>query len=704
MSDPSHLYLRRRLSILRDQTATLVARRRADDPDPNDRFRGLYIPDHEVDRLLTEPDDDLDRQLPPEIADTVKTLEELSAAAEAQGMDIRFRRLGRSFSLDPLDLELLLIAVAPDLDSRFERLYAYLNDDVSRRRATIGLALELCGADPLAANARCRLSGAGRLVKHRLLIVEEQERPFLTRSLRVPDRVTLHLLGHDSPDPLVAALLTNGKHFPLAGLPALKRSLESGHCLFYVKEGPGAAGRAAALSTFSELGKPAIVLDLKRVDSTSPVLDLAACAVREARLRGVGLVISSFEAVPDTVPSLVRLVSEEHWPVVFVGTKPWNPQWTDELPLTLEAPVPSASERAHMWQAGFGGALPSEFDPNSATSQFRLAPDQILSAAQAAKLQAAADARPVTIQDLHSGSRRQNAPTLERLARRVEPQANWDDLVLPGPVLFQLKEVANRARYRSLVLDEWRMGSGSSKGRGVTALFAGDSGTGKTMSAEILAHDLGLDLYVIDLSSIVSKYIGETEKNLSELFDEAQSLNCVLLFDEADVLFGKRSEVKDSHDRYANVEVAFLLQRLELFDGLAVLTTNLRSNVDEAFTRRFDSIVDFPLPEEEDRHRLWAINLKPEVPKGTDVDVSFLASAFKLSGGNIRNIAVSAAYFAAAAGRPVAMMDLVRATEREYRKLGRLCIEPEFGDYYPLISETSAEIPPRVLGEPMTPG
>jgi SpoVK/Ycf46/Vps4 family AAA+-type ATPase len=204
------------------------------------------------------------------------------------------------------------------------------------------------------------------------------------------------------------------------------------------------------------------------------------------------------------------------------------------------------------------------------------------------------------------------------------------------------------------------------------------------MSAEVLAGDLGFDLYVIDLSTVVDKYIGETEKNLDRIFTEADRVNGVLLFDEADALFGKRSEVKDARDRYANVEVAYLLQRMESFDGLAILTTNLRANVDEAFIRRLDAIVDFALPEEEHRRLLWDRNLPAAVPKAGDLDLDFLARRFKLSGGDIRNICVAAAYLAAAGDRPVSMGDLIRATEREYQKLGRLTVEAEFGQYLSL--------------------
>ena len=291
----------------------------------------------------------------------------------------------------------------------------------------------------------------------------------------------------------------------------------------------------------------------------------------------------------------------------------------------------------------------------------------------------------MTITDVAGGARAQNAAGLERLARRIEPTVGWDDLVLPSVVEAQLRELTARARHRDRVIGEWHMGTKGARGVGVTALFAGDSGTGKTMSAEVVGHDLALDVYVIDLSTVVDKYIGETEKNLDRIFTEADRVNGILLFDEADALFGKRSEVKDARDRYANVEVAYLLQRMERFDGLAILTTNLRSNVDEAFVRRLDAIIDFPMPEEEHRRRLWAANLAPDLPVADDIDLDFLARRFKISGGNIRNVCVTAAYLAAAEDRPVAMPDLVRATEREYRKLGRLTVEAEFGEYFGLL-------------------
>jgi SpoVK/Ycf46/Vps4 family AAA+-type ATPase len=291
--------------------------------------------------------------------------------------------------------------------------------------------------------------------------------------------------------------------------------------------------------------------------------------------------------------------------------------------------------------------------------------------------------------DLRAGALAQNASGLERLARRIHPRVTWDDLVLPAATVEHLREIADRAAHRDLVHEEWRMGGGKGS-QGVTALFVGESGTGKTMGAEVLAHELGLDLYAIDLATVVDKYVGETEKNLDRVFEAAGHVNCVLFFDEADALFGKRSDVQDAHDRYANVETAYLLQRMETFEGIAILATNLRANIDDAFTRRLDAMVDFPVPEEEHRRELWERCLGPRAPRAEDLDLDFLAHSFELSGGNIRNVTLAAAFLAAAEGRPISMADLIRGTGREYRKLGRLVSESEFGSHIHLVTPEGA--------------
>ncbi len=682
--DASTAHLLERVSGVEARVRRAIARHRAADDDADDRFRGLYISDSEIDGLLSKG-----RRTPSALDEDairfLRRVEEMADLAQAKGADLRLRRLASAFGLDELDVELLLVALAPDVDPRFERLYAYLHDDVSRRRASTGLALDLCGTP---VTQRGRLGPLGRLVLDGLLVVEELDRPFLTRPLRVPDRVTAHLLGDDAPDPVIADVLAaqvnvNG---PVADPSVLARALMAGVRLVYLREPPGGAGVALAVSALKTLQIPAMVLDLSRLLPDDDMKELGLRAAREARLRGCVLVADPLDALAERGPDAVHSLAECRSTIVLVGSPTWDPRWAREPPLLLEASIPTASVRRDLWRRQIGGDGASDADPAEVTMQFRLNPEQIWRAAQAARLQAQAAGRPMSDEDLRAGARAQNAAGLERLARRIEPRAVWDDLVLPAPVLTQLRELVARVRRREVVLDDWGMGRASSKGRGIKALFAGDSGTGKTMSAEVVAAALGLDLYVIDLATVVDKYIGETEKNLDRIFREADRVNGVLLFDEADALFGKRSEVKDAHDRYANVEVAYLLQRMELFEGLAILTTNLRSNLDEAFARRLDAIVDFPMPEDEDRRQLWLRNLPADVPRADDIDVGFLASAFRISGGNIRNIALGAAYLAADAGRPVAMRDLIRATEREYRKLGHLCLESEFGPYHRLLA------------------
>jgi SpoVK/Ycf46/Vps4 family AAA+-type ATPase len=295
-----------------------------------------------------------------------------------------------------------------------------------------------------------------------------------------------------------------------------------------------------------------------------------------------------------------------------------------------------------------------------------------------AKDVAAQHNQPLNNEHLFAAARAHSSSRLASLARKIEPRYDWLDIILPEDQRAILQEMVNTVRGRPLVLDEWGVGQKLAASNGVTALFAGPPGTGKTMAAEVMARELGLDLYKIDLSSVISKYIGETEKNLEKIFKEAESSNAILFFDEADAIFGKRSEVKDSHDRYANIEISYLLQRMEAYDGVTILATNLRANLDEAFTRRLQFVVDFPFPEKEDRLRIWQTLFPATVPQAEALDFARLAERFKLAGGNIRNVIMNAAYLAAADGKQVTMEHLMHSIRREMQKMGRLVGDKDF--------------------------
>ncbi|OLZ62522.1 ATPase [Streptomyces sp. IMTB 2501] len=727
-----------RLRLVEERVRYAVAARRAADPDPDDPYRGQYLSPEAVERILHEPgglDVPGHEPLPPPPASALGTL-------------------AARFGLSPLDTDLLLIALAPDLDARFERLYGYLNDDLTRRRPTVALALELCGLASASA-ARFRLSPGAPLVAGGLVEVTEPDRPALSRVLAVPDRVTAHLLGGTEPDAQLAGVLGEPAADPTAEPEEVyraARAARSGTGLVHLLDrGGDAPGLAAA--ALHAAGRRALVLDaaaLARRPGDVPAL--ARVAALEARLTGAGVVLGPLEALPAAPAERARATGElctalSGIPLFTHGRDGWDPAWAADTPVVLPVTPPSPERQAARWRhalaladaegsvtfdadgwgmsdaegsgtgdgdgrvqgeadgyvtgdadgcvtGGAGGSVTGGVDDSvrggdatdayalaRAVAAHRLDGGQLRRAAHAAVRSAGLAGRPVSPDDLTSAVRAQNGAGLARLARRVEPGVGWDDLVLPAPTHRRLRELAVRARHREQVLGQWRMRPGGGRGRGVIALFAGESGTGKTMSAEVVAADLGMDLYVVDLSTVVDKYVGETEKNLERIFTEASAVNAVLLFDEADAIFGKRSEVKDAHDRHANIESAYLLQRMESFDGIAVLTTNLRANLDEAFTRRLDVVAEFPMPDAAQRLALWDRCLGGRLPRADDLDLGFCADRFELAGGSIRACAVTAAYLAAESQKPLTMRQLVSAVVREYRKLGRLVLESEFGPY-----------------------
>jgi len=704
------VHLLGRLGVLLCRVADAVDRRRRSDPTPDDPWRGLYLPDEQVDRLLiADPTQRIGFAAGSDPAAALaERVEAFADAAETAGAEIRLRQLQRRMQLSGVEVEVLITVLGPELDRRFEQLFGYLNDDITRRRATTGLALELAGLDPRGPEARWCLGAGSTLVRRGLVVVDEPDRPWLGRSLRVPDRVAAWCVGDDWPDTDLVGLIdplpgvepmSGGAVLvpPLPGaLPVtpaadavvagLRRALLTRRVPAYVREEPGSSGRQIGCLVWAAVGRPSLVCRLDRLDPDADIVTVAAALAREAMLTGAGLVVGPVEALARRGSHAVQVFADGPAAIVLHGRGAWDPSWSAAVPVTALAPAPAASEMASYWRAGLRSVetVPG-LDAAAATEQFRLEPEQVARSVTAASLQALVDGRPVDVEHVRAGARVQGSVGLQRLARRIEPAVGWDDLVLPRPVAGQLRGLAGRARHRDTVLGEWGMRPGGGRGRGVVALFAGQSGTGKTMSAEVLAGDLGMDLYAVNLATVVDKYVGETEKNLERIFSEAEGVSAVLLFDEADALFGKRSEVRDANDRYANIEVAYLLQQMERFDGLAVLSTNLRANIDEAFVRRLDAIVDFPMPDAAHRTALWDRCLAPGVPRADDLDLAFCGKAFELSGGSIRSIALSAAYAAAEAGQPVSMADLVRCIEQEYRKLGRLCNEAEFGPYWHLL-------------------
>jgi len=665
-----------------------------------DPFRGLYISDADIDQMLDgAPTGDLAEHL---------------RHGRIGPIPPRMEQLAQLFELDSFEQEALLVCLAPDLELRYERLYAYLQDDVTRRRPNVDLVLRLLGSSfrsgPVA--ARAALGPGGRLVRRGLLAAAAEEaaqNSLLARPLRVDERIVDFVLGSDRVDARLADYTqlfgthdaASGWELPHDVLRGLVRVLEQRRVgrVVYLRGPIGAGKRAVARAASAAAQRSMLLVDVpailaalgERASSTLPA------AVREAALQDAVLVFEDFDAllVDDAAAGLAmaalrRAVAEHRGPVLLLGEQRWEPStWIPGLPaLGLDVHSLAAGDRVRLWRSQVDGQLPAE-SVTELAMRYRLVEDDAIRAVVAeahsrADLRGSDVVEPV---DVRGAARAIASPPLEGLARHIQPRYRWEDIVLPPDGIAQLHEICSRVRHQLTVLERWGYGRKHARRSGITALFAGAPGTGKTMAAEIVAGSLGLDLYRIDLSSVVSKYIGETEKNLERIFRAADQGDAVLLFDEADAIFGKRSEVRDARDRYANVEVAYLLQRLENYEGLAVLTTNLRGNIDEAFTRRLDSVLEFPLPEEPERLQIWQRALPAEAPIDPDADLQFLARKFKLAGGHIRNIALTAAFLAAEDDAAIDMRHLVRATRREYQKLGKLVAEADFEQHYPLLKD-----------------
>jgi hypothetical protein len=591
--------------------------------------------------------------------------------------------LARTFHLSPFEERCLLLCLAPEADRE-------------REQPSVGLAIELlCGSPEEKTAARASFDPGSPLLRGRLIRIGDGPSPLLNRPLKLDDRIAELLLGSSSVAPalLDAAELV----FPTADLlasPELRRRLghfiqaqlsraETGGLVIHL-HGPAGAGRKElALAACCDLGVRVVIGDAARMlESPRPFAETAWLFAREAVLQPAALCLTGFDRLlaedggpeqEDRLRALLGAVQVFSRLTFLVGERPWNGAGSPVLSLGLGHP--DAAAACDLWK-GFLEGLPvaDGLDAGALTSRFRLTPGQIRDAVAFASGLArwrSPEDGTITGADLAAACRAQSGGDLSRVAAKIEPRYSWDDLVLPPDSLQQLREICDQARHRHVVLGEWGFGRRMSFGKGLNVLFSGPPGTGKTMAAEVLARDLELDLYRIDLSRVVSKYIGETEKNLDRVFAAARSANAILFFDEADALFGKRSEVRDSHDRYANVEVSYLLQKMEEHEGISILASNLRQHLDPAFLRRLSFAIHFPFPDEESRLRIWEGAWPVEAPLGEDVDFGTLARELPLAGGHIRNIVLAAAFLAAAEASRVRQSHLLWATRRELQKLGR---------------------------------
>jgi len=687
-------------------------------------LRGLYVSENEVSSLTatsftceqkgipSASDNPSYQSLREDVAQLEKQIDEKKTESLRQGRELRLERLGDRFALTSLDKDILLLCLLPELDLKYERLFSYIQDDVTKRRPTMALALDLlCTSFEDRLAARQSLSQHAPLIKYHLISLHDdtpgKHAPILAKSLKLDDRIRDYLLGFDEIDanllPFVHRIAPQRRLDDIILADNIKARLvqltdahkDGTHLIWYFYGPEGTGKRSTAEALCHRLGTGLLVADVKLMSQVSLPFETATRLLcREAMLQDATIYCKDFDTLLDDDFSLQLRTAmaeiEQNPSYVFLsGGRVWDARhsWGSKLFIPVEFPIPDYGQRQQLWLTFCDGqAKAAESAVGALASKFRLRGGQILDAANLARNFALwRDCGDVTGDDLHRACRQVSNQKLIQLARKVKLRYIWADIVLPKDQLEQLREICNYVKYHQLVYGEWGFEHKLSLGKGLNVLFAGPSGTGKTMAAEIMANELGLDLHKIDLATVVSKYIGETEKNLDRIFKEAQDSNSILFFDEADAIFGKRSEVRDSHDRYANIEIAYLLQKMEEYQGIVILATNLRKNLDEAFARRMHFSVEFPFPEEEDRYRIWQKAFPELAPLAKDIDFTFMARQFRITGGNIKNIALSTAFLGAEDSGMVTMEHLIRATKREYQKMGKLCTEADFGGYLELV-------------------
>ncbi len=594
--------------------------------------------------------------------------------------------LQRRFGLSRFEQDVLLLATAMDLDTRVAPLCARAQDDPGRAYPTYALAFALFEEPAWDALSPERPLRYWRLIE----ITPSGPQPLTASAIRADERIVNYVKGLNHLDDRLLPLLEPvvAPEAPAELPPSqqgavdqvvrrLERRSDAGRWpTVQLLGGDGASKQLVASRIAAALGLGLYRLPAELVPAQATDAELVARLwQREAMLLPVALYVDHQEgdtgASDPHAAGVARFLSRVGG-LTFLATRDLRAN-VGAWPFAVDVRKPTAAEQRHAWESVLG-----DMGRESAvrvSAQFDLSLAQIHEVARTALRNGAAraDALDASVWEACLGITR---PQLDLLAQRIDARATWDDLVLPGPETTVLHQIASQVGQRTRVYGDWGFARKMNRGLGINALFAGDSGTGKTMAAEVIANDLDLSLYRIDLSAVISKYIGETEKNLRRLFDAAEDGGAILFFDECDAIFGKRSEVKDSHDRYANIEINYLLQRMEAYRGLAILATNMKSALDRAFMRRLRFTVDFPFPGPAERKLIWR-KVFPAETRVSGLDLDRLAR-LNLTGGSIHNIALNAAFLAAPAGEPVAMPQVLEATRLEYRKLERPINEAEF--------------------------
>jgi hypothetical protein len=615
------------------------------------------------------------------VTEASEARDRLAAAETPPALEI----LARRFGLSPFERDVLLLAVGVELDTRIGALCARGQDDATRPHPTLALAMALFDDPTWDVLSPERPLRYWRLIE----IGQSAVQPLLASSFRADERALHFTKGLNYLDDRLATLVTSLESSPMPPMTASQEAVvedvlarfarrpgQAPPTLVQLVGGDRLSKEVVARTIASRLGLHLYRLPAELLPASPQELEsLVRLWQRETMLLPLALYLEQREGdaggehVSGGVARFVARLDR----LCLLDTRDLRSDLVGDA-VVLDIRKPTPAEQRRLWASALGPAAAE--NPDRLSAQFDLSAAVIDQVVRAADVDPGGSPPDQLAARLWTECLARTRPRLDLLAQRIDALATWDDLVLPPAEAALLRQIVAQVAQRSRVYEDWGFARKMNRGLGISGLFAGESGTGKTMAAEVIANDLGMHLYRIDLSALVSKYIGETEKNVRKCFDAAEDGGAILFFDEADAIFGKRSEVKDSHDRYANIEINYLLQRMEAFRGLAILATNMKSALDHAFLRRLRFVVEFPFPGVPERRAIWQRVFPPEAEvHGLELD---RLARLPLTGGSIHNVALNAAFLAAHAGAPVTMTHVLTAAQTELRRLDRPVNEADF--------------------------
>ncbi len=661
---------------------------------------GLVVTREEFEHNLTKA---AQRGLPAELSPAEKEQIDLALTAirlrlEKTAENLPLREVFERFGLDEFERKSVVLAYLPEIDLKYTKLFAYLQDDMTRKAPGVSLCCELFlpeGEELAACMSRFHGGGFVRLfqtseLEKGLLVLRREAVEFLANGT-IRDGDAYHLFDAGMREKLD----------PLTIQEDVARQLDAafvypGRCCIRLSGPPGGGKRFQVEHLMARQRERCVFADLtgddwretaRSASLAADLTDACLCLYHLDRKDETGQTVPPPQAMLEELEKL-ELRRDKR----FFLSQLASPMRLRTLTVELELPQASETERLTLFDSLLRDAYLTGCTTDELAAKFRFSPRQIrVACEQALGLARLSGDGEISGELIHRCCYRQAVHRLGELATQVKPGYTWDDVVLPEAQKNLMKRACGHIRYRHLVSSRWGFARRVSYGWGLSILFAGSPGTGKTMCAQVIAHELNMEIYKINLSQIVSKYIGETEKNLRALFTEAKNASCILFFDECDALFGKRSEVKDAHDRNANVEVAYLLQQIEEYDGVCILATNLMGNIDAAFMRRITYVVHFPFPEPPAREAIYRGLLPADAPVAEDIDWRFLAEKFELSGGHIKNIVLSAAFMAAGEGAPISMRHLLRAAVTEMKKNEIVVVREQLREYADLLDDAQGD-------------